>query len=122
MIFIIVVIVIVIAVLGGVFYLTPYKQSISKTPSGSQATQNTNQNEVTIKDFSFSPEAITVKAGSSVTFTNKDSVTHTITETNKAFDKEIGPGDTLKITFDKAGTYNYHCSIHPSMKGKVIVQ
>ena len=118
----IIVAVVVIVILSATLYITLRSQNISQWPSNKQTTQTVTQNEVLINNASFSPETITIKAGSYVIFVNKDSVAQTITESNKVFDKEIKPGDTLKITFDKTGTYDYFCSIQPSIKGKVIVQ
>ena len=79
---------------------------------------------VTIKDFAFSPADITVKKGTTVTWTNMDSAAHTVTET----DSKKGPssgnlasGKSYSFTFDTAGTYAYHCAIHPNMVGTVTV-
>jgi plastocyanin len=81
--------------------------------------------KVDIQDFAFGPEAITVKAGTTVTWTNSDTAVHTATSTAGAptpFDTgEIAPGKTATVTFDKAGTYSYHCDIHNYMTGTVVV-
>ncbi|MBK5092505.1 MAG: cupredoxin family copper-binding protein [Actinobacteria bacterium] len=75
---------------------------------------------IKIKDFAFDPAEITVAPGTSVTWINEDSTVHTITTTT--FDSgEIKPNEQYKFTFGTPGTYDYVCSIHPSMKGKVIV-
>lgn len=79
---------------------------------------------LSIKDFAFTPAALTIKAGSTVTVTNHDSATHTWTATNKAFDSgdlATGKTFTFTFTFTKPGTYSYLCSIHPSMHGTVTV-
>jgi plastocyanin len=76
-----------------------------------------------LSNFSFSPGTITVKIGSSVTWTNKDSTTHTITSDTGAFNSgNLSQGATFSYTFADRGTFAYHCSIHPTMKGTVIVQ
>lgn len=77
--------------------------------------------QVTIKNFAFSPKEITINVGDTVTWTNQDSVTHTTT--GSIWDSgNLGNGQTYSKTFDKAGTYDYICTIHPNMKGKVIVE
>ncbi len=81
-------------------------------------------NSVEIKGFAFNQATITVAKGTTVTWTNDDSAPHTVTTTNAPVDFDSGTmnkGDTFSQTFDTAGTYEYYCSIHPSMKGKVIV-
>ncbi|HET8844836.1 MAG TPA: cupredoxin family copper-binding protein [Ktedonobacteraceae bacterium] len=80
-------------------------------------------NSVSIASFAFSPASLTVAVGTKVTWTNNDSVTHTVTENNGAFDsKDLAPGQTFSFTFDKAGTYSYHCNIHPSMTATIVAQ
>ena len=80
-------------------------------------------NAVSIANFAFSPASITVKVGDSVTWTNNDSTTHTVTADDNSFSSgDLAPGATFSFTFSKAGTFAYHCSIHPSMTGTVVVQ
>lgn len=80
---------------------------------------------ITIKDFSFSPDALTVKAGTTVTIRNADSVTHTFTTSSgdpASIDTgNITSGSSKQVRFTKPGTYAYHCDIHSSMKGTVTV-
>lgn len=80
---------------------------------------------VNIEGMAFAPKLITVKKGTTVTWTNKDAVSHTVTADDKA---QIGldspmlaNGKTYSYTFDKVGTFTYHCAPHPAMKGTVIV-
>ena len=78
---------------------------------------------VTIQNFSFDPETLTVPAGTTVTWLNTDDEPHNVTSVKKKF--RSGPLPTNKqfsFTFKDPGTYNYICSIHPYMKGKVVVQ
>lgn len=76
---------------------------------------------VSIKGFAFEPASLKVARGSTVIWTNRDSVDHTIT--GPGFDSgQVVPGATFSYTFDKAGTYDYSCGIHPSMKGQVVVE
>ncbi|MFB3764781.1 MAG: cupredoxin domain-containing protein [Methanotrichaceae archaeon] len=77
---------------------------------------------INIKDFAFDPSTVTVQAGTSVTWINLDTVPHTVTSTNGTFDSGIlRPGRMFNYTFNDPGTYNYYCTIHPYMKGQVIV-
>ena len=79
--------------------------------------------QVVMKSFAFDPASVTVKVGESVTWTNNDSATHTVVADNGEFtSSDIAPGAAFTQKFDTAGTYPYHCSIHPSMKGTVVVQ
>lgn len=89
-----------------------------------QSPQNIPPNTVIIQNFAFSPNNLTVKTGTTVTWTNNDSTTHTITSDNGAFQSSgnLNQGAKYTFTFTKAGTYPYHCSIHPNMKGTVVVQ
>jgi plastocyanin len=77
---------------------------------------------VSIRDFAFHPGTLTVKRGAQVAFANASNVTHTATKAGSFDTKQIKPGTTKVVTFGKRGTFAYHCSIHPFMKGKVIVE
>jgi plastocyanin len=78
---------------------------------------------VRIADFSFTPQRLTVPAGTAVTWTNAGNAPHTVTATNGAFDsKRLGSGGTFSFTFNTPGTYAYQCDIHPSMTGSVTVE
>lgn len=81
----------------------------------------TPQAAATIKGFAFSPNPLTVKVGTTVTWTNDDTVLHTVTADDKSFSGFVLPGKTFSHTFTTRGTFTYHCSIHPFMKGSVIV-
>jgi len=86
---------------------------------------NAEQSEMTveIKGFSFQPDSITVPNASTVRWVNLDPVTHTVTSDEKSFDSNEIPasGGEFNHTFSAPGTYGYHCTIHPSMKGEIIV-
>lgn len=107
---------------GGYNYESPTpSQTVTSTPQPSAA--EVSQNEIEIKDFAFSPETLTVKVGDKVTWTNRDSVGHTATADDGSFDTSIlSTGQSGSVTFDKAGTYAYHCTPHPKMKATIIVQ
>lgn len=78
---------------------------------------------VEIMDFTFSPETLTVAIGTTVTWTNHDSAIHTVTSLTGVFDSgTLSNGGSFSFTFTQVGTFEYHCSIHTSMKGTVIVQ
>jgi plastocyanin len=79
--------------------------------------------EVVMKNLAFDPASVTIKVGETVKWTNQDSATHTVVADNGEFQSDnLAQGGTYTFTFSKAGTYPFHCSIHPSMKGTVIVQ
>jgi len=70
----------------------------------------------------FQPDSLDVTAGSTVTWTNTDSVTHTSTSDNAGWNSgNIGSGKQFSVSFPTAGTFTYHCAIHPGMVGTVVV-
>lgn len=80
-------------------------------------------NAVSISNFSFQPQTITVAAGVTVTWTNADSIAHTSTSDATGWNSNnINPGQTFSLQFNTAGTFTYHCNIHPGMTGTVVVQ
>jgi len=87
-------------------------------PSGNEP------NAVIIKDFAFSPSTLTVNAGATVTWTNQDSAAHKVTsDSGTELDSaSFSQGQTYSHTFSTPGTFEYHCGIHTSMKGKVVVE
>jgi amicyanin len=79
--------------------------------------------EVKIDNFSFGPAELTVRVGTTVKWTNRDDIPHTVVSTEKVFkSKVLDTDETFSFTFNQAGTYPYFCSIHPKMTGKVVVQ
>ncbi|MBA3262430.1 MAG: cupredoxin family copper-binding protein [Thermoleophilaceae bacterium] len=80
--------------------------------------------EVSMKDIKFNPGEVTVKPGDTVTWTNDDTAGHDVTGDNfKSGDAgALQTGDTFEHTFDKAGTFDYVCTVHPGMKGTVKVE
>ena len=78
---------------------------------------------IKIDNFSFSPATITVAAGTTVQWTNKDDIPHNVVSSDQAFKSKVLDTDQqFTFTFTKPGTYEYFCSIHPKMKATVIVQ
>lgn len=79
--------------------------------------------EVRIDNFSFGPATVTVAVGTTVTWTNRDDIPHTVVSSDKVFkSKVLDTDEQFSYTFAKAGTYPYFCSIHPKMTGKIVVQ
>lgn len=74
-------------------------------------------------EWGFDPRTTRVALGTTVTFTNGGGVFHTVTsdDPTRAFDKGLDPKEQAAITFTKAGTWSYHCGVHPDMKGVVLV-
>jgi plastocyanin len=87
------------------------------------AQQKPESTEVKIDNFSFGPGTLTVSVGTTVTWTNRDDIPHTVVSTEGVFkSKVLDTDEKFAFTFSKAGTYPYFCSMHPKMTGKVIVQ
>jgi plastocyanin len=79
--------------------------------------------EIKIDNFSFTPQTITIPVGTTVTWTNRDDIPHTVVSTDGLFKSKARDTDEkFSYTFSKPGTYSYFCSLHPKMTGKVIVQ
>ncbi|MBS3125729.1 cupredoxin family copper-binding protein [Candidatus Woesearchaeota archaeon] len=76
--------------------------------------------DVVIENFAFNEPVVKIKEGQTIRWTNKDSASHTATGTG--FDTEtLAKGESKETLFDKAGSYDYSCTFHPNMKGKVVV-
>jgi len=80
--------------------------------------------EVVILSYKFGPDVLTVPVGTTVTWTNKDEVPHTVSSSDKRFTSSpaLDTGDYYSYTFTTPGTYAYFCTLHPFMVGKVIVE
>jgi plastocyanin len=77
---------------------------------------------VAIANFSFSPATLSVRSGTTVTWTNNDSTTHTVTlDDGSAASPDLASGSTFQHTFTTAGTFTYHCRIHPTMTATIVV-
>ena len=137
-------IIILVVVIGAAVYFSMNRKSAPAAPATTreQATQNPQPQasqtgaqvqvevgaqapqpvSVAIKNFAFSPATLSVKAGTKVTWTNNDSMAHTVTADSGLFDSgTIAPGASFSFTFASVGTVSYHCNFHPSMKGSVAV-
>lgn len=98
--------------------VTTTEEATDKPPSSTMA-----KTTVEIKGFAFTTPTITIKVGESVSWTNNDLVGHSATADDGSFDTGIlAQNESGAVTFSKAGTYQYHCTPHPNMKGTVIVK
>jgi plastocyanin len=78
---------------------------------------------VNIDNFTFSPRALKIKVGATVTWKNEDDIPHTVVATDKTFkSKALDTDDSYSFTFATAGVYEYFCSLHPHMTGKIEVE
>jgi plastocyanin len=97
---------------------------LAETPTVSANDQPPGANaDVKIDNFSFGPQTLTVSVGTTVVWTNRDDIPHTVVSTDGVFKSKVRDTDEkFSYTFTKAGTYTYFCSVHPKMTGKVVVQ
>lgn len=95
-----------------------------QTQTPDTTTKLGSENNVRIRDFKFVPETLSVKVGDTVTWANEDSAKHTVTsETGDEINsEELGKGGSFTHTFNEPGEYTYFCSLHPSMKARIIVK
>lgn len=118
-------IVVVIGFLMMSYPMTTPNTSPSANPNPSSTSGSSSKTyNINIQGFAFSPSLLTIKKGDKVIWTNKDSMAHTITsDSGSELDSAtLSNGASYSHTFATAGTYNYHCTIHQSMKGEIIVQ
>ncbi len=122
-----IIIIAVVIVIGiGIYILlnnnsnTTPSAPVSNTPTPPVASDVTT---ISIKNFSFNPSTMTIKTGAKVTWINDDTVSHTVTSDsgNLLNSGTISPGQSFSFTFTSAGSINYHCNIHPMMKGSIVV-
>jgi plastocyanin len=90
-------------------------------PTASEPAKVTKVVDVQIKGFRYNPSLVTINAGDTVRWTNEDTARHDATGTGWNTPL-LGKGESAEVVFDKPGSYDYGCSVHPSMKAKVIVQ
>lgn len=94
-----------------------------RNTSDSPVVQGSAQANVRIADFAFQPGNLQVPVGATVTWTNEDSAPHDATARDADWETgRLSDGDSDTLTFDRAGDYDYYCSIHPSMKAKLVVR
>ena len=109
----------VFAILGSVSVARP--RPTLAPPSDDK---NSGAAAVNIDNFSFGPAAVKIAAGTTVTWTNKDDVPHTVVADDKTTfkSKALDTDEQFSFTFSKPGTYHYFCSVHPKMTGEIDVQ
>lgn len=80
--------------------------------------------KVMIEDYSFNPNQLTIKPGTKVVWTNHDPVDHTVVSSEKDLFTSplLASGESFEHTFEKPGQYEYICSLHPAMRGTIIVE
>lgn len=137
-IFIVIGLAVVVAVVGAVIVMnqpSPNNSNSNTNPNNGDAgdtntePDTSNQTDkVTIKDMSFSPERIKVKKGTTVTWTNEDSMGHNVVASDSSSTGGLpmnapllNQGETFSFTFNEVGTFAYHCAPHPFMRGAVEV-
>jgi len=100
--------------------LTPFATS---TPAPGATAVPTPTNQIRVQDFSFGPPTLTLSVGTKLTWTNAGPSNHTVTANDGSFDSgTLLPNATFSFTPAKAGTLAYHCSIHPTMTGTLVVR
>ena len=102
---------------------SPSTPSTTMSPSGSSVAASIVTGASTMTTTAYTPNPVTVSVGGTVTWTNNDSKTHTSTANGGNWNSPpVAPGGTFSMTFPAAGSFPYHCSIHPGMVGTVTVQ
>jgi plastocyanin len=97
--------------------------TVSSPGSDTTAAAGGSTVEVIMKNRTYEPKTVTIKVGDTVTWVNQDSPQHDAVADNGEFDSGLfDQGETFSFTFTAAGTYPYHCSIHPGMEGTVVVE
>ena len=126
--------ILVVVVIGVIWYMSTMKatapaapgaiEPATETPSATAPSTEALSGKVdlTIKDYKYSPSPIRVKKGTTITWTNQDLAKHTVTVDSGKWESELlAQGASYSRTFDTVGTFAYHCSPHPYMKGVVEV-
>lgn len=136
---VIVLVIIAALIAGGIYLLTTQGSSSQNTqtdnpagngPTGNNPSLNNSPSpqpktyNIEISNFAFSLSTLTIKRGDIVVWTNQDSTSHTITSDSgsELGSSPLSNGQAYSHTFNTIGTFDYHCSIHPSMKAKIIVE
>jgi plastocyanin len=127
------IIIVFIIVVGGAIALNHKSTNNSNNSSSagtstnaSSSSQTPTSGTINIKNMIFTPSQISVQKGGTVTWTNNDNTTHTVVDdlnnVGGPNSGDIAPGSSYSFTFTKAGSYQYHCRIHPSMRGTIVVK
>lgn len=135
---VVVTIVVILVLVWAVYYYstqpTGEAPGVTPTPTGQETPLGGTTNgtvQVAAKGFAFGPATTTIKVGTTVTWTNGDTVNHDVVTDPSApavnrleglKSPTLKPGESFSYTFNKVGTWNYYCSLHPiRMKGQIIV-
>jgi len=126
-----VIIVVAILVVGGAIALN-HKSTYNNPSQPNTNSYSSNSNKtpqpgnVDIRNMMFTPSQISVQKGATVTWTNNDNTAHTVIDdlsnVSGPASGTIEPGSTYSFMFTKTGSYQYHCKIHPSMRGTIVVK
>jgi len=126
-----IIVVVVLGVGGWVIYDKHRSNNNPNMDNTNSSTSSSNQSvtstgAITIKNMMFTPSQISILKGGTVTWTNNDSTAHTVVDdlsnVGGPSSGDIQPGSTYSYTFNKTGSFQYHCSIHPSMRGTIVVK
>ena len=122
-------------ILAASFVLLGARCTIPTSNTNTNINNNTNTNTnriitINIQNLAFSPETVNIKKGDTVIWKNLDSADHVVASNPHPIHTDlpglsspiIKTGGTYEFTFDKVGEFGYHCHLHPSMKGKIIVE
>jgi plastocyanin len=103
-----------------------YNQNSSSQSNAQPNNSSSSNGAIDIKNMMFTPSQISIQKGGTVTWTNHDTTTHTVIDDLSSADGphsgDIPPGGTYSFTFNKTGSFQYHCNIHPSMRGTIVVK
>jgi plastocyanin len=92
------------------------------TPTGTSSPIQSREVKVSIANFAFDPAVLTITTGTTVTWTNNDTVAHNVLSDDGSWgSNSLGKGEAFSFTFTKPGTFSYHCGVHPSMKATITV-
>jgi len=98
------------------------QQQVMEPTEAAQSAEPVGEGAVRIAGMQFDPPRIVVEKGATVTWTQSEQMPHTVTASDGSFTSEtLGNGQTFSMTFDEAGTVKYYCSLHPGMRGEVVV-
>ena len=115
--------VLVLSTLAAGQYLSRPRQGMFGNENAAKTTAAAPAQAITIDNFMFSPMTLTVPVGTTVTWTNKDDIPHTVVNTDQKFkSKALDTDDSFSYTFTQPGTYEYFCSMHPKMTAKIVVE
>ncbi len=113
----------VLAVIAGGLLCATWAFAATQGQTNTGAAEKTDTYQVTIDNFNFAPATLTVPVGAKVTWVNRDDAPHKVVSVGKTFAPSpvMDTGDKYSFSFAKPGTYDYFCSLHPKMVGKIVV-